>query len=150
MKVILQADVKGKGKKGDMVNVSDGYARNFLFPKGLALEASSKNIQIMKTKKAAADHKKAQDLAVAKELANKVSKCTVTLKAKAGENGKLFGSITSKDIAETLEEQHKIKIDKRKINLDEAIKTLGTTEIEVKIYPEVSAKLKVVVQNSEG
>ena len=148
MKVILQADVKGQGKKGDMVNVSDGYARNFLLPKGLALEATKVNVNIMKTQKAANAHKKAKELEAAKELAQKISKCTVTLKAKAGANGKLFGSITGKDIMETLKKQHKITIDKRKINLNEAIKGLGTTQVEIKVYPEVTATLRVVVENS--
>lgn len=149
MKVILQADVKGQGKKGDMINVSDGYARNFLLPKGLAVEATKSNIEAVKTQKAAQAHKKELELQAAKELAQKISECTVTIKAKAGENGKLFGSITSKDIAEALQSQHKIKIDKRKINLDEAIKALGTMEVEVKVYPEVTAKLTVTVKNEE-
>ncbi|MDK2798787.1 MAG: large subunit ribosomal protein [Clostridiales bacterium] len=145
MKVILQADVKGQGKKGDLVNVSDGYARNYLIPKGLAVEATNANVNVMKMQKAAQAFKKEKELAQAKELAQKLSKVTVTIKAKAGENGKLFGSITSKDIAETLKSQHKISIDKRKIDLPEAIKTLGTTNVEVKIYPEVTGKIKVSV-----
>lgn len=145
MKVILQADVKGKGKKGDIINVSDGYARNFLLPKGLAIEATKTNMNVAKMKKAAEEHKKSQELEEAKALAEKLSKVTVTIKAKAGENGKLFGSITSKDIADVLKSQHKIEIDRRKLNLDEAIKSLGTFQVEVKVYPEVSAKIAVNV-----
>jgi len=145
MKVILQADIKGQGKKGDLVNVSDGYARNFLFPKGLAVEANAANLNAIKGKKEAEAYKKSKELSEAKEIAQKISKATVTLKVKAGENGKLFGSITSKEIAEKLKEQHRIDIDKRKINLPEAIKMLGTVDVEVKVYPEVTAKLKVSV-----
>ncbi|WHH57555.1 50S ribosomal protein L9 [Petroclostridium sp. X23] len=145
MKVILQADVKGQGKKGDLVNVSDGYARNFLFPKGLAIEANKANMNVLESQKAAQAFKKEKELEAAKKLAEKLSKVTVTIKAKAGEHGKLFGSITSKDVADKLKEQHKIDIDKRKINLPEAIKALGAMDVEVKVYPEVSAKIKVSV-----
>ncbi|MGE4282125.1 MAG: 50S ribosomal protein L9 [Clostridia bacterium] len=145
MKVILQVDVKGQGKKGDMVNVSDGYAKNFLFPKGLAVEATKSNMNALEGQKAAQAFKKQKELDEAKKLAGKLSKVTVTMKAKAGENGKLFGSITSKDIADMLQEQHKIDVDKRKINLSEAIKALGAMDVEIKVYPEVSAKIKVNV-----
>ncbi|MBZ4646736.1 MAG: large subunit ribosomal protein [Petroclostridium sp.] len=145
MQVILQADVKGHGKKGDLVNVSDGYARNYLLPKGLAIEATKSNLNVMQGQKAAQAYKKEKELAEAKELAQKLSKVTVTIKAKAGENGKLFGSITSKDIVDKLKEQHKIEIDKRKVNLPEAIKVLGAMEVEIKVYPEVSSKIKVNV-----
>jgi len=145
MKVILQADVKGHGKKGDIVDVSDGYARNFLLPKGLAVEANATNLNAIKGKKEAEAHRKQQELSQAKEIAQKLSNITVTMKVKAGENGKLFGSITSKEIAEKLKEQYNIDIDKRKINLTEPIKMLGTFQVEVKVYPEVTAKLKVSV-----
>lgn len=143
MKVILKQDVKGLGKKEDLVNVSDGYARNFLFPKGLAAEASASNINIMNTRKEAEKTKKDRELAQAKELALKVKDIVVMIKSKSGENGKLFGSITSKDISDKLKSDHKLDIDKKKIVLPEPIKTLGTTVVEVKLYPEVSARLTV-------
>ncbi len=143
MKVILKQDVKGLGKKEDMVNVSDGYARNFLFPKGLAAEASASNINVMNTKKEAEKTRKDRELAHAKELAAKVKEITVTIKSKAGENGKLFGSITSKDICDRLKADFNLDIDKKKLVLPEPIKALGTTEVEVKLYPEVSTKLTV-------
>ena len=146
MKVILSADVKGKGKKGDMINVSDGYARNFLFPKGLAVEATKANVTQVKQQEAAKARQKAKELEQAKMLAEKINKVTITIKAKAGENGKLFGSITSKEIGQMLQKQHNIKIDKRKINMSDVIKTLGTTKVEVKVYPEVTAQLAVVVK----
>jgi large subunit ribosomal protein L9 len=143
MKVILKQDVKGLGKKEDMVNVSDGYARNFLFPRGLAAEATANNINEMNTKKAAEKSRKDRELAQAKELASKVAEITVVIKSKSGENGKLFGSITSKDISDKLKSDFGFNIDKKKIVLPEPIKALGTTEVEVKLYPEVSAKLTV-------
>ncbi len=146
MKVILSEDVKGKGKKGEIINVSDGYARNFLFPKGLAVEATKANVTQAKDQQAAKERRKTQELEEAKALAEKINECTITIKAKAGENGKLFGSITSKEIAQILQKQHNIKIDKRKINLDDAIKTLGTIKAQVKVYPEVTAQLTVVVK----
>lgn len=145
MKVILQADVKGQGKKGDIVNVSDGYARNFLLPKGLVVEATSTNMNAVKGQKEAQAYKKQKELEQAKELAKRLSDIKVTLKAKAGENGKLFGSITSKEIAERLKSEYHIDIDKRKIQLQEAIKTIGTIQVEVKVYPEVTGKLTVSV-----
>ena len=147
MKVILKQDVKGLGKKEDMVNVSDGYARNFLFPRNVAVEASSTNINVMNTKKEAEKSKKDRELAHAKELAAKVKDIVVVIKTKAGENGKLFGSITSKDIADKLKADHKLDIDKKKIVMHDALKTLGTTELEVKLYPEVSTKLTVKIEH---
>ncbi len=143
MKVILKQDVKGLGKKEDMVNVSDGYARNFLFPRGLAAEASASNINVMNTKKEAEKTKKNRELAQAKELAAKLKETVVVIKSKSGENGKLFGSITSKDISDKLKSDFSLDIDKKKIVLPDPIKALGTTEVEVKLYPEVSAKLTV-------
>ena len=143
MKVILKQEVKGLGKKEDMVNVSDGYARNFLFPKGLAAEASASNINVMNTKKDAEKSKKDRELAHARELAVKVGATTVVIKSKAGENGKLFGSITSKDISDKLKADFNLDIDKKKIVLPDTIKSLGTTQVEVKIYPDVSAKFTV-------
>lgn len=146
MKVILKQDVKGLGKKEEMVNVSDGYARNFLFPKNMAVEANASNINVMNTKKEAEKTKKDRELAQAKEMAAKFKDIVVVIKTKAGENGKLFGSITSKDIADKLKADHKLDIDKKKIVMHDAIKALGTTELEVKLYPEVSAKLTVKVE----
>ena len=123
MQVILTRDVKGQGKKGQMVNVSDGYARNYLLPRGLAEPATKSNINVEKMKE-----------------------IKVVLKAKAGENGKLFGSVTSKDVAEALTSQHHIKLDKKKFVMPDGIKTLGTTTVDVKIYTGVVGKLNVVVE----
>ncbi len=148
MKVILKADVKSVGKKGEVINASDGYARNFLFPRGLAVEATEGNVKSLEAVKENEKKKKAEELQKAKELAKKIKGLTVTIKAKTGENGKLFGSITSKDIAEELKKQHKIDIDKKKIALDEAIKSAGVFNVEVKVYPEVSASLKVSIMEN--
>jgi len=148
MKVILKADVKSVGKKGEVINASDGYARNFLFPRGLAVEATEGNVKSLEAVKENEKKKKAEELQKAKELAKKIEGLTVTIKAKTGENGKLFGSITSKDIAEELKKQHKIDIDKKKIALDEAIKSAGVFNVEVKVYPEVSASLKVSIMEN--
>lgn len=147
MKVILKQDVKGLGKKEDMVNVSDGYARNFLFPRSLAVEASASNINVMNTRKEAEKSRKDRELAHARELAEKVKQTVVVIRTKAGENGKLFGSITSKDISEKLKSDFNLDIDKKKINLPDSIKSLGEVEVDVKLYPEVSAKLTVKVVN---
>lgn len=147
MKVILKQDVKGLGKKEDLVNVSDGYARNFLFPRGLAAEANAANINIMNTKKEAEKTKKDRELAQARELAQKLKDMEVVIKAKSGENGKLFGSITSKDISDALKKDFKLDIDKKKIVMPEPIKSTGTVELDVKLYPEVSSKLKVRIEN---
>jgi len=145
MKVILVQDVKNLGKKGDVVNVADGYARNFLFPRNLAIEASPGNIARLEQEKKAMENKKEKEKREAVELAKKIEKCTVTLKVKAGEQGKLYGSINTKDIAEGLKSQFNIDIDKRKIVLKEPIKSLGSYEVEVKIHPEVDAKFKLRV-----
>jgi len=146
VKVILLQDVKGLGKKGDIVNAKDGYARNFLFPKNLAKEATEGNIKVLEEQKAAKRAREAEELAKAKELAERLSQLTVELKGKSGENGKLFGSITTKDVSEALKKQHNIDIDKRKMEIEGGnIKTIGTTIVDVKVYPNVSAKLKVKV-----
>lgn len=147
MKVILKQDVKGLGKAEDLVNVSDGYARNYLFPRGLAAEASASNINIMNTKKEAEQNRKNRELAQAKELAARLKDVVVTIRTKSGENGKLFGSITSKDISDQLKKSYKIDIDKKKMVLPEPIKSIGNFEIEVKLYPEVSGKLAVKVEH---
>lgn len=145
MKVILNQDVKGQGKKGDLIEVSDGYARNFLLPKKLAKEATKENINVMKGQQESREYRQQKELEEAQETAKKISEVSVKLKAKAGENGKLFGSITSKDVSDALIEQHHIKVDKKKFNMPDGIKTLGTFEIDIKIHPGVVAKLKVEV-----
>ena len=149
MKVILKEDVKGLGSKESLVNVSDGYARNYLIPRGLAVEATSVNMNVMKTKKEAEKSKKDRELAQAKELAEKLKNGEVVIKAKAGENGKLFGSITGKDISDYLKKNHKFDIDKKKIALSDSIKALGTYEAEVKLYSGVSTKLTVKIEQGE-
>jgi large subunit ribosomal protein L9 len=147
MKVILKQDVKGLGKKEQMVEASDGYARNYLLPRGLAVEATSSNVNIMKTKKEAEAQKKEREIAQARELAKKIKDITLTLKVKAGENGKLFGSITSKDVSEALKSQQKIDIDKKKLIMPDALKSVGTFEVEVKLYPEISSKFTVKIES---
>ena len=147
MKVILNQDVKGQGKKGDMIEVSDGYARNFLLPKNLAKEATKENINVLQGQKDSQEYRKKKELEEAQEIKEKVEAVKVTIKAKAGENGKLFGSVTSKDVSEELKMQHHIKIDKKKFVLPDGIKALGTTDVEIKIYPGVVAKLKVQVES---
>ena len=144
MKVILKADVKGQGKKGDLINASDGYAKNFLLPKGLAVVADKSAINELESKKSAAQFHKNQEEMRAKELAEKLDGKKVTFKAKSGENGKLFGSITAQDVANEIKMQLHLEVDKKKVQL-ESIKALGTTEAIVKIYPGVSAKVKVEV-----
>ncbi len=145
MKVILLNDVKGSGKKGEIVNVSDGYARNYLFKNGLAKEANSANLAQNKQQKESSAFHKSIEIAEAKELAKKLSTKTVTLSIKCGENGKIFGSVTSKEIADELIKQG-IEIDKRKIVLESPIKNSGIYTITAKIYPEITAQFKVVVQ----
>ena len=146
MKVILKQDVKGMGKKESMHEVSDGYARNYLLPKGLAVEASATNLNIMNTKKEAEKSKKDRELANAKALAEKLKSIVVVFKTKAGENGKLFGSITSKDISDKLLNDFHLDIDKKKIHLPEALKSIGSADVEIKLYQEVNAKLTVKIE----
>lgn len=145
MKVILQADVKGTGKKGQVYDVADGYARNFLFPKKLAIEATEGNMQDISHKKAVEERRKLKEKEEAIALGNKLSALQVEVKTKTGEGGRLFGSVTSKEIAEVLKQQHSLEIDKRKLDLKEPIKALGSYEVSVKIHPEVTAKLQVYV-----
>lgn len=145
MKVILLKDVKGLGKKDDVVNASDGYARNYLIPRGLGIEATESSIRQLKEKKRMEEEKKAREKKEAQELAQRLNSTGVVIKVKAG-NDKIFGSVTSKEIAEKLKEQHGIDVDKRKIMLDEPIKYLGTFYVDVWLYPEVTAKLKVVIE----
>lgn len=146
MIVILNKDVKGTGKAGEVVKVSDGYARNMLLPRGLATEATDGNIRHLEKQKAIAAEKKAEEKAAAEEQAKKIDATSVVIKTKAGEGGKIFGSITSKDIAEALKKQHKIDVDKKKIQLDSPIKQTGEITVDIKLYYEVSAKLKVTVE----
>ncbi len=144
MKVILKQDVKGLGKKGELVNASDGYARNFLFPKGLAAEANAQAMSEFKNKQQAEKYRIDTETAAAKAAAEKISGKTIHITAKAGQNGKLFGSVTSKEIAEKVKEEFGINTDKRKIVVDD-IKQFGTYEFEVKLYQGISAKLYVMV-----
>jgi large subunit ribosomal protein L9 len=146
MKVIFLKDVKGKGKKGEIKNVADGYAHNFLIKQGLAIEASSANISTLEGQKKKEDKRAAEELAEAKKLGEQLEKITVELSAKAGEGGRLFGSITTKQIAEELQKKHGIKIDKRKMELSDAIRTLGHTKVPVKLHHEVLATLTVHVK----
>ena len=145
MIVILNIDIKGTGKAGDVVNVSDGYARNMLLPKGYATEATEGNIRSLEKQKAIAAEKKAEEKAAAQQTAEKIGKVSVEIKTKAGEGGRIFGSITSKDIADALKAQHNITVDKKKILLDSPIKQTGEMTVEIKLYTDVNAKLKVVV-----
>jgi large subunit ribosomal protein L9 len=146
MKVIFLKDVKGKGKKGEVKNVADGYAHNFLLKQGLAVEANPSNVSSLNAQKKKEEKLAAEELAEAKQLKAKIDEITVELNAKSGEGGRLFGSITSKQIAEELQKKYSIKIDKRKIELEDAIRTLGVTKVPVKLYPEVTATLNVHVK----
>ena len=145
MIVILLKDVKGVGKSGDVVKVSDGYARNMLIPKGVATEATEGNVRNLEKQKAIQAETKQKELTEAKALAEKIGGLKVVIATKSGEGGRLFGSITSKDIADALAGQHKINIDKRKFILDNPIKHTGDFIVDIKIYPEVTAKLQVAV-----
>lgn len=145
MIVILLKDVKGSGKAGEVVKVNDGYARNMLIPKGLAKEATEGNVRSLEKQKAIAAEKKAEEKAAAQKLAEKLKEVTVSIITKGGEGGRLFGSITSKDISEALNKQHKIDIDKKKFVLENPIKTTGEFSVEVKLYPEVAGTVKVNV-----
>ncbi|CAM4032756.1 50S ribosomal protein L9 [Listeria booriae] len=145
MKVIFLKDVKGKGKKGEVKDVADGYAQNFLIKNGYATPATNSNISALEGQKKKSAKEAAQELADAKALKETVEKLTIELKTKSGEGGRLFGSVTSKQIAQALEKDHKIKVDKRKIDLPEAIRTLGHTKVPVKLHHDVVATLDVHV-----
>ena len=147
MKVILQQDVKNLGKKGDLVNASDGYARNFLFPKGLAIEANSSAMNDFNNKEASTKFHKAEEIKAAQADAAKLDGKTFKLTAKAGANGKLFGSVTSKDVSKQIKDELGIDIDKRKIVMPD-VKAFGTVQAEIKVYQGISAK--VFVQVSEA
>lgn len=145
MKVLLLADVKGQGKKDQIVEVSDGYARNFLFPKKLAVAADAKVMSEAKSKEESKQFRLKEEKAAAKALAERLSQLTVKINASSGSDGRLYGSVTTKDISEALAAQHKINVDKRKMVLAENIKAYGTYNVDVKVYPEISATLKVTV-----
>lgn len=145
MIVILNRDIKGTGKAGDVVKVSDGYARNMLIPRGYAKEATEGNIKSLEKQKAIAAEKKAEEKAAAQALAERIGELSVTIETKAGDGGRIFGSITSKDIADALKEQHEITVDKKKIQLDNPIKAVGELTVNIKLYTEVNAALKVIV-----
>ena len=146
MKVILTQDVKSQGKKGDVINVSDGYANNFLIKKGLAVMATNENMNILKNKNASEEHKRQVELDNAKELKGKLDGKEVVLSTKAGEGGKLFGSVTSMDIADAVKKSLGIEVDKRKVLLKDNIKTAGIYEVEIKLHKDVTAKVKVNIK----
>ena len=145
MKVILLDNIKGVGKKDEVINASDGYARNFLFPKKLAVEANNENMSKLNNKKEANNYRKDLEKQAAEETAKKFKGILLKIKVKAGENGKIFGGVTAKEIADTLKTQANIEVDKKKIELKEQIKTLGTFSVNVKLYEGVIGVLKVDV-----
>lgn len=145
MKVILTKDVKAQGKKGDLIDVSDGYANNFLLKKGLAILATKQAINELEGKKGAEEYKRNQEELKAINIAERLKEVKVSLKAKAGKEGKLFGSITSKDVADALKAQFNITVDKRKIDLPDGIKTCGIREVNVTLYPKIVGTFKVEV-----
>ena len=145
MKLILTQDVKGQGKKDQVIDVSDGYARNFLLPRGLAVPADAKALSEIKNREASKQHKIDTERAAAKATAEKLSSITVKIVSTGGTDGRLYGSVTAKDVAEALEKQYGIVIDKRKLTLSENIKTFGTYQLDAKLYTDVSAKVKVAV-----
>ena len=146
MIVILKKDIKGTGKAGDVVKVSDGYARNMLLPRGLATEATEGNLRQLEKQKEIAAQKKAEEKAAAEELAAKLNTAAVTIKIRAGEGGRTFGSITSKDVADAIASQLGIEVDKKKIKLDAPIKQVGEVEVELRLYHEVNAAVTVKVE----
>lgn len=143
MKVILKADIKGVGKKDQIINASDGYARNFLFPKNLAVEANNENMSKLKAKQDSNAYKKSQEKEEAQKIAQKLSKIQLKMPVKAGENGKIFGGVSAKEIADVLKEEYKIEVDKKKIELKETIKTLGIRTVNIKLYEGVIGNLKI-------
>jgi large subunit ribosomal protein L9 len=145
MKVILTQDIKSVGKKGQVLDASDGYARNFLLPKKLAVLADASNLNELKTKQEANKYKRDMTMANAKELAEKMKKFELVFKIKAGENGKTFGSVTAKDIANELNKKYFVEVDKKKVGLDDAIKTVGVYNIEIKLFEGVNGILRVNV-----
>lgn len=148
MKVILLEDVKALGKKGEIVNVNDGYARNFILPKKLGLEATGKNLNDLKLKKANEEKVAKEQLEDAKAFAKEIGESKIELSIKVGEGGRTFGSISTKEIAAAAKEQLGFDIDKKKIQLKDAIKTIGTHEVPIKLHPKVTAELKVCVKEA--
>ena len=149
MKVVLLADVKGSGKKGELVNVSDGYARNFLFPKKLAKEANAQALNELKNAEESKAFKIKQETEAAQASADKINGKSVSILAKAGQGGKLFGSVTAKEIAEAIKKQYGVDVDKRKIDTKGDMKAFGTFECEVKLYSGITATVKAVVTEKE-
>ena len=145
MKVILLDNIKGVGKKDEIINANDGYARNFLFPKKLAVEANAENLGKLKNKQDSFQHKRNVEKEKAEEIAKKLKEITLTIKVKAGDNGRIFGGVTSKEISENLKQQYKIDVDKKKIVLNETIKNLGTVNVQIKLFEGVTGELKVMV-----
>lgn len=146
MKVILLADVKGVGKKDQTINASEGYVKNFLFPRKLAVEANSGNLKKLDNQKKAEDLQRQEELDAAKALGEKIAEQKVVIKVKTGDNGKLFGAVTNKEIAVALKEQTGLAVDKKKISLNDPIKAIGKKEVTVKLHPKVSVKLKVEIE----
>lgn len=147
MKVILLQDIKGVGKKDQIINANDGYARNYLFPKKLALEATTGNLGNLKAKQESNQYRKDMQKEETVKLADKLKDITLTIKVKAGENGKIFGGVTAKEIAENLKTEYNIEVDKKKINLTETIKVIGTRTVDIRLYEGVIGKLKVEVRS---
>lgn len=145
MKVILKQDIKGVGKKDQVINAADGYARNFLFPKNLAVPADTGNMNNLKSKNESVAYRKGEDLKEAKKIAEKMKEITVKIAVKAGDNGKLFGGVTAKEIAETLKSDFGIDVDKKKVLLSETIKIAGTTKVDIKLNEGVIATVQVMV-----
>lgn len=145
MKVILKQDIKGVGKKDQIINAADGYARNFLFPKKLAVPADSGNMNNLKAKNESIAYRKGEDLKEAKEIAEKMQNITVKIEVKAGENGRLFGAVTAKEIAEALKKDFNINVDKKKVLLNESIKVAGATKVDIKLNEGVMAKVTVMI-----
>jgi large subunit ribosomal protein L9 len=148
MKVVLLADVKSQGKKGQVIDVSEGYAKNFLFPKKLAVAANNQILTEIKGKEESRLHNIELEKKAARETAEKLAAVKVSIKTKAGTDGRTYGSVTAKDVAEALEAQHKIKVDRRKITLDNPIKAFGTYILDVKLYTDISGKITVSVTES--
>ncbi|WP_122641068.1 MULTISPECIES: 50S ribosomal protein L9 [unclassified Romboutsia] len=149
MKVILLKDVKGTGKKGEVKEVSDGYARNFLLPKKMAVVADNTAVKELNEKNKAAENKAQKEYEAALELGKKMEEMNIVIYSKAGDGGRLFGSITSKDIAEQLKKQHEIVVDKRKVLLNDPIRTLGSMNVEIKIHQKVTTKIRVDVREKQ-
>lgn len=146
MKVILLQDIKGVGKKDEVINASDGYARNFLFPKKMAIPADEGNMARLQSKKDSQEYKKELERQDAKKVKSKIENIVLEIKVKAGENGKIFGGVTSKEISEELNNKYNIQVDKKKIMLKETIKTLGRFNIEIKLYENIVSKLVLEIK----